>query len=351
MRTFDEPAPGLRLAGITVTYPGHPDPVLDELGLEAADGSLLALLGPSGCGKTTTVQIAAGLLAPSGGTVHLGGRDVTRTPPERRGTTVVFQQPLLLPHNTALDNVAFPARMRGQSRRQARTTALQYLERVGLTALADRYPRHLSGGQAQRVALARALAAEPQVLLLDEPFSALDTGLRHTMRELLATLQRELRITTLLVTHDQTEAAALADTVALLHCGRVLQQAPPDDLYARPASRTVARFLGCHTALPGSVLADGNFDCALGPLALPDTIRHRGPGHLLVRPEAVSIGTGRDTVAARVRTVRREGAFTALTADTDSGPVHALLQPGHRPTPGEQTRLRLPVAHRWVVSD
>lgn len=256
---------------------------------------------------------------------------------------------MLLPHRTALDNVAFPARMRGRSRRDARTSALAHLERVGLGALAARYPRQLSGGQAQRVALARALAAEPAVLLLDEPFSALDPSLRHTMRDLLTTVQRELAVTTVLVTHDQTEAASVADTIALLDRGGLLQQAQPADLYARPASLAVAHFLGCPTALPGHVTPQGRFACPLGELDLPDTVTHRGPGHLVIRPEAVQLGTGPDTVAAVVHSVRPEGAFTALVADTAAGPVHVLLPPGTPPAPSEHVRLHLPVAHRWVV--
>ncbi|AWK11215.1 ABC transporter ATP-binding protein [Streptomyces spongiicola] len=343
-------SPGLRLEGITVTYPGHRSPVLDGLDLDVADGRLLALLGPSGCGKTTTVQVASGLLAPTSGAVHLRGTDVTRTPPEHRGAAVVFQQPMLLPHRTALDNVAFPARVRGRTRRAARTSALEHLRRVGLDALADRYPRQLSGGQAQRVALARALAAEPAVLLLDEPFSALDPGLRHTMRDLLATVQRELAVTTVLVTHDQSEAAAVADSVALLGHGRLLQQARPADLYARPASLAVARFLGCATALPGSVTPQGRFACPLGELELPGAVTHRGTGHLVIRPEAVRLDTGPDTVPAVVRSVRPEGPFTALVADTAAGPVHALLPPGPQPAAAEHVRLHLPVAHRWVVA-
>ncbi|WP_166802740.1 ABC transporter ATP-binding protein [Streptomyces sp. ICN441] len=343
-------SPGLRLERITVIYPGHRSPVLDGLDLEVADGRLLALLGPSGCGKTTTVQVASGLLTPAGGTVRLRGTDVTRTPPERRGAAVVFQQPMLLPHRTALDNVAFPARVRGRPRRAARASALEHLRRVGLDALADRYPRQLSGGQAQRVALARALAAEPAVLLLDEPFSALDPGLRHTMRDLLVSVQRELAVTTVLVTHDQSEAAAVADTVALLDHGRLLQQARPADLYAHPASRAVARFLGCTTALPGSVTVRGRFACPLGELELPGAVTHRGPGHLVIRPEAVRLGTGPDTVPAVVRGVRPEGPFTALVCDTAAGPVHALLPPGPPPAAAERVRLHLPVAHRWVVA-
>ncbi|MEU9069845.1 ABC transporter ATP-binding protein [Streptomyces sp. NPDC048109] len=287
-----------RLERITVAYPGHRKPVLDGLDLKVANGRLLALLGPSGCGKTTTVQVASGLLTPSRGAVHLGGTEVTRIPPERRGAAVVFQQPMLLPHRRWTTWPSPPVCV-GRSRRDARTSALAHLERVGLGALAVRYPRQLSGGQAQRVALARALAAEPAVLLLDEPFSALDPSLRHTMRDLLTTVQRELAVTTVLVTHDQTEAAAVADTVALLDQGRLLHQAQPADLYARPASLAVARFLGCPTALPGHVTPQGRFACPLGELDLPHTVAHRGPGHLVIRPEAVQLGTGPDTVADR----------------------------------------------------
>ncbi|MFW6725023.1 ABC transporter ATP-binding protein [Streptomyces sp. MAR4 CNY-716] len=344
------PAHGLRMSGITVTHPGQRGrraTVLDGLDLDVGDGRLLALLGPSGCGKTTTVQVISGLLRPDRGTVHVGGHDITRTPPERRGAAVVFQQPMLLPHRTALDNVALPVRLRGQHRRAARTAAHDELARVGVADLAGRYPRQLSGGQAQRVALARALAARPRVLLLDEPFSALDTGLRHDMRELLASVQRQLRLTTVLVTHDRAEAAAVADTVAILHGGRLLQHAPAADLHARPASRTVARFLGAPTALPGT--ATGHFTCALGRLKLPDHVHHRGPGYLVIRPETVTLGDGPDAVPATVGTVRPDGAFTALRAETNAGPVHALLPPGPPPAVGEQIRLRLPVEHRWVV--
>ncbi|MFC4494679.1 ABC transporter ATP-binding protein [Streptomyces ovatisporus] len=342
---------GLRLSGITAGHPGRRTPVLEDLELEVADGELLALLGPSGCGKTTTVQVASGLLPPSRGTVELGGSDVTRTPPERRRTAVVFQQPLLLPHLTAVDNVAFPARVAGLGRREARIKAHEHLQHLGVDTLADRYPRQLSGGQAQRVALARALAARPRVLLLDEPFSALDTGLRHQMRDLLSAVQRELRLTTLLVTHDQAEAAAVADAVAVMHDGRILQRGAPAELYARPASRTVARFLGCHTALPGTVTQRGRFRCALGDLALPAAVGHRGPGWLVVRPESITPGDGEDSVPAVARTARPEGAFTALTADTAAGAVHALLPPGPHPSADEPIRLRLPLAHRWVVAD
>lgn len=345
-----DPAPGLHLSGITVTYPGHRTPVLEDLDLDVPHGQLLALLGPSGCGKSTAVQVASGLLAPSRGSVLLGGQDVTRVPPERRGAAVVFQQPMLLPHRTALDNVAFPARLRGRSRRTARAAALEHLALVGLDSLADRFPRHLSGGQAQRVALARALAAEPRVLLLDEPFGALDTGLRQSMRDLLTTVQRELKVTTVLVTHDQGEAAAVAGTIAVLHDRRVLQQAAPTELFLRPASLTVARFLGSHTALPGTVTGRRRFQCALGELELPETVTCRGPGHLVVRPEAVSVGEGPDSVPAVVRSVRPDGAFLALRADSDAGTLYALLPPGTTPHTGERLRLRLPVDQRWVLA-
>ncbi|WP_200261734.1 ABC transporter ATP-binding protein [Streptomyces sp. HSG2] len=344
----DRPA-GLRLEGVTAVYRDHPNPVLDGLDLAADDGRLLALLGPSGCGKTTVVRVASGLLAPARGTVRLRGADVTRIPPERRGVAVVFQRPMLLPHRTALDNVALPLRLRGRSRRAARAGALVHLDRVGLAPLADRHPRRLSGGQAQRVALARALAAEPAVLLLDEPFSALDRELRHAMGDLLVAVQRELGVTTLLVTHDQTEAAAVADDVALLDAGAILQQAPPTELYAHPVSVAVARFLGCATALPGHVTSGGRFACPLGELALPDSVTHRGPGHLVIRPEVVSLGTGPETVTGVVLGLRPEGAFTALTAATAAGTVHALLPPGARPAPGERVGLHLPLARRWVV--
>ena len=242
---------GLTLAGITRRFTPDQPAALAEVDLHVPPGSCTALLGPSGSGKTTLLRAAAGLDPVDAGSVHLDGRDLARVAPERRSMAMVFQRPLLFPHLTVRDNVAFPGRATGLSRREARDEAMRFLHLVGLPQLADRDVRALSGGQQQRVALARALAARPKALLLDEPFAALDPTLRAEMHELLLELRAVLEPTVLLVTHDHEEASALADDVAVLIAGRLVQNDPVDIVYRRPAGVEVHRLLGGVNELPG----------------------------------------------------------------------------------------------------
>jgi ABC-type Fe3+/spermidine/putrescine transport system ATPase subunit len=220
-------------------------PAVADLSLTLTAGEFFSLLGPSGCGKTTLLRLIAGYRFPDSGGIFLAGRDVSREPPERRNIGMVFQNYALFPHLTARANVAFGLEMRNVPRRERRTRVEAMLDRVGLEpAERDRRPSALSGGQQQRVALARALVIEPRLLLLDEPFANLDRRLREQMRDELKQLQRRTGVTTLLVTHDQEEALALADRVGVMAAGRLLQAADPRTLYERPADRFTARFLG-----------------------------------------------------------------------------------------------------------
>jgi ABC-type Fe3+/spermidine/putrescine transport system ATPase subunit len=228
--------------------------VLDRLSLDVAAGEFVSLLGPSGCGKTTALKVVAGLLAPTSGEVRIDGRPATGVPAERRGAAMVFQKPLLFPYLTVAENVAFGLKMRRVARDETGRRVEEALGLVQLAGFGTRRPRELSGGQEQRVALARALVTEPRVLLLDEPFSALDENLRVEMRSLVRRLQRRLRITTVCVTHDQREAAALADRIALVLDGRLRQVGPPRDFYTAPAAADVARFFGW-TVLDGGTRA------------------------------------------------------------------------------------------------
>lgn len=232
----------LELDGIAASYGGGR--VLHGLSLDAEPGELIALLGPSGCGKTTALKVIAGLLAPEAGEVRFNGRSVNRTPAERREAAMVFQKPLLFPHLTVAENVAFGLRMRRTPASEARRRIAEALELVRLEGLERRLPRELSGGQEQRAALARAIVTEPRVLLLDEPFSALDERLRGEMRVLVRRLQRELRITAVFVTHDQEEASEMADRLGLLLGGTIEQFGPPRDFYAAPRTAEAARFFG-----------------------------------------------------------------------------------------------------------
>ena len=230
------------LEHLTKRYAGHP--VVNGVSLQAGDGELYVLLGPSGSGKSTLLRMIAGLADVDAGRVLLHGRDVTELPPARRGVGFVFQSYALFRGMTAAENVEFALRIRGVKAGERRRRRDELLEMVGLTGLGGRHPRQLSGGQQQRVALARALAHQPEVLLLDEPFGALDARVRLELRRTVRAIQRELRITTLFVTHDQEEAFELADRVAVMNFGRLLEEGPPDELYLRPATEFVATFLG-----------------------------------------------------------------------------------------------------------
>lgn len=227
--------------------------------LSVAKGEMVALLGPSGCGKTTTLRMLAGFVPVSAGTLKIDGRDITREPPYRRNIGMVFQGYALFPHMTVAHNVAFGLEMRGIAAKDIAPRVAEALARVRLQDFSDRLPRQLSGGQQQRVALARAMAINPDVLLLDEPLSALDARLRHEVRAEIRQLQRETGLTTLIVTHDQDEALSMADRLVVMSKGCIEQIGSPADLYERPANRFVADFMGRSNFLSGKLDANGAF--------------------------------------------------------------------------------------------
>jgi len=226
---------------------------VDSIDLTIEGGSYCCLLGPSGCGKTTILRMIAGHDSPSGGSIEIGGASVVGQTPVQRGTAMMFQSYALFPHLSVLDNVAFRLKMQRMGKKERRTKAHEVLEKVQLTHLADRMPAQLSGGQQQRVALARAVITNPQVLLLDEPLSALDEFLRLQMRGELRRMQRELGITFIHVTHTQLEAIAVADMVVVMDDGHIVQASSAEDVYARPQSAYVARFMGGQNVLYGVV--------------------------------------------------------------------------------------------------
>ena len=276
----------IEVENLDFRYPGGAG--LSGIGLAVAPGEFCAVIGPSGCGKTTLLQLIAGFLSPGRGTIRLSGEDMSRVPPRLRDLGVVFQNYALFPHMTALENVAYPLKLRRVPRAERLARAREALEHAHLGAEIDRLPGRLSGGQQQRVALARALVFRPRALLLDEPLSALDAAHRAAMRDEIRSVQREHGIATLHVTHDQEEALSIADKVAVMNGGRLLQVASPRELYDRPVNRFVAGFVGHANLWSGTVAADGTIATAIGPLRCELPLPPAGEKvTVLVRPEAV----------------------------------------------------------------
>jgi iron(III) transport system ATP-binding protein len=311
------------------------------LDLEARTGEITALLGPSGCGKTTTLRLIAGFERPDSGTIRRGERilsDAGRfVPPERRGVGIVFQDYALFPHFDVAGNVAY-ALPDGADESRVR----ELLETVGLEGVADRDPHELSGGQQQRVALARALAADPDVILLDEPFSNLDASLRDRMRRQLRHILRSAGVTSIFVTHDQEEALSIADTVAVMRDGAIEQVGTPEEVYGRPATRWVAEFLGEADVLPATAHGDW-VECEFGKLAVDPGFR--GPADVIVRPESFAVGTGpppRATDASDAVVTERDfyGHDQLLELEIPSGLKVRSRRPGYPAWhPGDRVRV------------
>ena len=262
---------------------------VDNVSFAVEAGTLVTLLGPSGCGKTTMLRLIAGLEHATSGRILIGGEDVTRRSASERDVSMVFQSYALFPHMNVLDNVCYGLRASGVAKPKAEAMALEKLALVGLAGLEKRLPSELSGGQQQRVAVARAIVLEPKVLLFDEPLSNLDAKLRRHVREEIRSLQQELHLTVVYVTHDQQEALAVSDRVIVMNAGHIAQDAAPRDLYERPASRFIADFIGDANLVNATVTPQGlRLGAGTAPMTLP------GSGNVLVaiRPQAFQLGNG-----------------------------------------------------------
>ncbi len=349
----------VQLRGIEKSFGGTR--VLHGVDLDIAPGEFVSLLGPSGCGKTTALRVLAGLETADGGAVLLGGRDVSRVPTNRRDIGMVFQSYSLFPHLSVADNTAFGLRRRGVRRAPAATRAADALELVGLGHLADRYPHQLSGGQQQRVALARALVTEPRVLLLDEPLSALDAKVRVQLRDEIRRLQLRLGITTVFVTHDQEEALAVSDRIAVMDAGRIEQIGTPEELYLRPQTPVVAAFVGLSSVLPGVASGDRvtvwgtSLPVATGQATGQVAGHTDGPVEVLVRPENVRVhvtdsAPDASGAAGQVEESTFLGSFRRSVVRTDDGAiVHVQHGSDERLEYSQRVRLTLapvPVAVR-----
>ena len=346
----------LVLEGLTKRFGEHT--AVDHLNLTVEQGEFISLLGPSGCGKTTTLQMIAGFVEASSGRVTLEGRDLLSVKPAQRGLGIVFQSYALFPHLTAAQNVSFGLEMQRVPKAERDQRVSEALALVGLSALADRYPRRMSGGQQQRVALARALVIRPRILLLDEPLSNLDAKLREEMQIELRQIQRTVGTTTLLVTHDQSEAMTLSDRIVVMNAGRVEQVARPHEAYEHPASPFVASFLGKTNVMPGHLhQQDDGPRIAVGDGHWPVTDsgpRGVGAGQRLqvtVRPEKIDfVDAQACSMAGAVRARIFQGNHWLFQIDTACGPVTVIRQNDGRalPNEGEQVRLGWP-AHDMQI--
>jgi putative spermidine/putrescine transport system ATP-binding protein len=325
----------LELGGLTKRFDGVV--AVDEVSLVIEDGEFVSLLGPSGCGKSTTLAMVAGLLAPDAGAIRIDGQDITGQPAYRRNIGMVFQNYALFPHMTVRQNVAFGLRMRKVPKTDLAAQVSRALELVRLPHTASRYPRQLSGGEQQRIAVARALVIEPAILLLDEPLSNLDARLRDEMRIELRQIQRRVGITTVFVTHDQAEALAMSDRVAVMNRGRIMQVGAPAAIYDRPANEFVSSFIGQTNRTEGEVVgaADGYVTLALaGGARLRGVLTTGEPptGRVaaLVRPEKISFAgkapSGYNQLPGRVEDSVFLGTVIYYIVSTEAGRLTVLSQ-------------------------
>lgn len=361
---------GVTLEHVTMRFGAGPAAV-DDVDLTIAPGHFFSILGPSGCGKTTLLRMIGGFLEPTSGRVLIGGRDMAGQRPEQRPTAMIFQNLALFPLMTVAENIGFGLEVRGIASAERRNRVEKLLDVIALPGIADKKVTDLSGGQRQRVAIARALAVEPQVLLLDEPLSALDLKLRQHMRAELRALQQRTGVTFIYITHDQGEALAMSDEVAVMSAGRVQQVAAPAELYDRPRTAFVAGFVGEANRIAGRVAGlDGNeavVDTAFGPMAgiAPAPLKAGQPAALFVRPERMRLTAAEGLSAigalpAVVTDQRFEGAFLHLVARPEgNGPglpaelLAQLVNDGNLPplAPGVRIGLAFGPQDAVVLAD
>jgi multiple sugar transport system ATP-binding protein len=339
----------IELTGLSTVYPNGVRAV-DDLDLAVADGEFFALLGPSGCGKTTLLRTIAGLEQSSAGSIGLGGRDVTRVDAGKRGVAMVFQDYALFPHMTVAQNIAYPLRVRRASREEQREAAVSTSAGLGLSTLLERRPAQLSGGQQQRVALARAIAMSAEVLLLDEPLSNLDARLRLEARTFLKRLQRDLGLTTVFVTHDQAEALALADRIAVMAEGRIRQLGTPKEVFQRPADTFVANFIGSTpmNLLTGTV-RDGMVEVAGTRLAASVGLADGAPVVAGIRPEYLSPAA--EGITGTVSIVENLGVTSLVTLECPGEVLVGLTVPEHEEPAVGTTMTAAPAPGRLLVYD
>ncbi len=346
----------VEMRGLVKQYPNGVRAV-DGIDLVIGDGEFFALLGPSGCGKTTLLRTLAGLESATGGMILIGEQDVTRTPPGDRDVAMVFQDYALFPHMTVTQNIGYPLRIKGMGKAEREQRAAETAQGLALSELLRRRPAQLSGGQQQRAALARAIACHPKVFLFDEPLSNLDARLRLEARTFLKQLQQSLGVTTVFVTHDQAEALAMADRIAVMDAGHVRQIGTPRDVFQRPANTFVANFIGATpmNLLPAQVRG-GELDFGGGSLPVPEDVAGRvNDGAKVVygiRPEYLTFSTSEvpGALSGKVATVENLGVNVLVAVESGSLNVGVVVPESDEPALGAAAWLR-PVPRRGLLYD
>ena len=339
----------IEISDITKTYPGAGKPCLKELSLPVEKGQIVALLGASGCGKTTLLKLISGLETADTGSILIDGESMAGISAEKRPVSMVFQKALLFANMNVEQNVNFAPRVnKTMSRAQLKEETEKMLSLVQLDGMGKKRATQLSGGQEQRVSLARALMTRPKVLLLDEPLSALDAGLKQSMESMMRRINRSLDITMLYVTHDQAEAAAVADMIALMHDGRIVQYAPPQEFYRRPADLYTASFFGWKNFIPA--FKEGElFSCSLGKPEVPGTGLADGAVMLCIRPEAAcNIGTGPYT--GTVEDIIPQGPDRLCTIRCGENTLSLLVRTAQSLSSGDVLRFDLDQSLIWAVA-
>lgn len=340
----------LEISHVNKTYPRAAEPCVKDLSLQAEKGEIVAILGESGCGKTTLLKIVAGLEQQEQGSVCIDGEDMGKKKAENRPISMVFQKALLFGNMTVAKNINFAPRVnRTMNREELQRRTDEMLSIVHLDGMGAKRPNELSGGQEQRVSLARALMTEPKLLLLDEPLSALDAGLKVTMQDMIRELNRKLGITMLYVTHDQNEAAAVADRIALMQGGRILQFDTPEAFYSRPANRYAAEFFGCKNIIPAVKNGTG-VQCSLGSFTLQELPLPDGAVLLCIRPEAI-VNIGNGSLSGVITNIVPRATDSLCTLQCGEIPLEVYIRYGQPIALGTELSFDIDRNGIWAVSD
>ena len=340
----------LSIKNITKTYKGSESPCIKDLSLDVEQGEIVVMLGPSGCGKTTLLKMIAGLEEQDCGTISIDGECVDRIMTEKRPISMVFQKPYLFKSMTVFDNISFAPKVTGQikGKDELRTETQRYIDMVKLTGFEDRPATQLSGGQEQRVSLARALIVKPKLLLLDEPLSALDASLRVEMRIAVRKICKDLGQTVIFVTHDQEEAVAVGDRIALMTNGRIEQFAPPEEFYTHPRSLTVARFFGWKNEIPCRFDGNDLLESPIGSFKIDGCTSAAGDMIMVMRPEAF-FESPEGNIIGKVKEACYMGVRVDYIVECNGYDLNVSLDASYLKHPGEEIRLGVNTSGVWAV--